>query len=126
MGGVSLLWCFAPLAFLVTVIATVTVATYVGLCVAVIVGRARRTTAGGVFRMPLYPAAPVLALIGMAGVMWVSFADPKEGRPGLLATAAVIVISITVYVMLRRNRSPWADRGPGRADAVANTDSAIS
>ena len=126
MGGVSLLWCAAPLDFLVTVIATVTVATYVGLCIAVIVGRTRGSTAGGVYRMPLYPVAPVLALIGMAGVSWVSFADPKEGRPGLLATAIVIVISIAVYVMLRRTRSPWADRGPGRASPVANTDSATS
>ena len=120
MGAVSLSWCFAPLDFLVTVIATVTVATYIGLCVAVIVGRARGSTRGGVYRMPLYPLAPVLALIGMAGVMAVSFADPKEGRPGLLATALVIVVSIAIYVMLRRNRSPWADRGPGRPD----TDSA--
>ena len=76
--------------------------------------------------MPLFPAAPVLALIGMAGVMWVSFADPREGRPGLVATAVVIVISIGIHAMLRRNHSPWADRGPGRASAVANTDSAIS
>jgi amino acid transporter len=126
MGGVSLAWCFAPLDFLVTVIATVTVATYVGLCVAVIAGRARGSTAGGVYRMPLYPLAPVLALIGMAGVMAVSFADPKEGRPGLVATALVIAVSIAIYVVLRRNRSPWADRGPGRAAKRVDTDSATS
>ncbi len=126
MGVVSLAWCFAPLDFLVTVIATVTVATYVGLCFAVIAGRTRGTTAAGVFRMPLYPVAPVLALIGMTGVLWVSFADPKEGRPGLVASAIVIMASIAVYAMLRRNHSPWADRGPGRPREVANTDSATS
>ena len=126
MGAVSLVWCFASLDFLVTVIAMVTVATYAGLCVAVIVGRMRRSTAAGVFRMPLYPAVPVLALMGMAGVMWVSAADPKEGRPGLAASGLVIVASIAVYVMLRRNRSPWADRGPGRLAEVADTDSATS
>lgn len=38
MGAVSLAWCFSPLDFLVTVIATGTVATYVGLCCAVIAG----------------------------------------------------------------------------------------
>ncbi len=76
--------------------------------------------------MPLYPAAPALALIGMAGVMWVSFADPKEGRPGLIASVVVIVASLAVYAMLRRNRSPWGDRGPGRTREVADTDSATS
>jgi amino acid transporter len=126
MGAVSLAWCLAALDFLVTVIATMTVATYVGLCVAVIVGRRRGSTAGGVYRMPFYPLAPVLALIGMSGVLAVSFADPKEGLPGLLATGVVVAASITAYVMLRRNHSSWADRGPGRASTLADTDSATS
>ena len=126
MGAVSLGWCFAPLDFLVTVIATVTVATYLGLCVAVVAGRARGGTRGGAYRMPLFPVAPVLALIGMVGMMAISFADPKEGRPGLVATAVVIAISMAIYMVLRRTRAPWADRGPGRLRDGADTDSATS
>ena len=128
MGGVSLAWCFAPLDFLVTVIASVTVVTYVGLCLAVIVGRWKRSTARGVYRMPLFPAAPVLALIGMAGVMAVGFADPKEGRPGLIAAALVTAVSMIIYGLLRWTGSGWADRGPGgvAAKRQVDTDSATS
>ena len=42
MGAVSLAWCFAPLDFLVTVIASVTVVTYGGLCVALLIDDGRR------------------------------------------------------------------------------------
>ncbi len=125
MGGVSLLWCLAPLDFLVTVIASGTVVTYAGLCVAAMRGRWRGLTAGGVFRMPLFPAAPLLALLALAGMLIASLADPKEGRPGLAATAVVIVASVTIYVMLRRTGSRWADRGPGAsATTSADTESA--
>jgi amino acid transporter len=117
MGGVSLAWCLAPLDFLVTVIATVTVATYVGLCVAVIAGRRTRSTSGGVYRMPLYPLAPLLGLAALGGVIFVSWSDPHEGRPGLVATALVIAVSLLVYGGLRLTGSRWADRGPGRASA---------
>lgn len=128
MGGVSLAWCFAPLEFLVTVIASVTVVTYFGLCVAVIVGRLQGSTAGGVYRMPLFPAPPMLALIGMAGVMAVGFADPIEGRPGLIAAALVTVVSVLIYGLLRWTGSDWRDRGPGGVAAArqADTDSATS
>jgi amino acid transporter len=119
MGGVSLAWCFAPLDFLVTVIATVTVATYVGLCVAVMAGRRTRSTGGGVYRMPLYPLAPLLGLAALGGVIVVSWSDPHEGRPGLVATALVIAVSLLVYGGLRLTGSRWADRGPGRAPARA-------
>ena len=115
MGAVSLAWCFAPLDFLVTVIATVTVATYVGLCVAVMAGRRTRSTGGGVYRMPLYPLAPLLGLAALGGVIVVSWSDPREGRPGLVATALVIAVSLLVYGALRLTGSRWADRGPGRA-----------
>jgi amino acid transporter len=115
MGAVSLAWCFAPLDFLVTVIATVTVATYVGLCVAVMAGRRTRSTGGGVYRMPLYPLAPLLGLAALGGVIVVSWSDPHEGRPGLVATALVIAVSLLVYGGLRLTGSRWADRGPGRA-----------
>jgi amino acid transporter len=117
MGVVSLAWCFAPLEFLVTVIATVTVATYVGLCVAVIAGRRTGSTNRGVYRMPLFPLAPLLASAALGGVIWVSWTDLREGRPGLVATALVIAAALLVYGALKATGSRWADRGPGRAAA---------
>ena len=117
MGAVSLAWCFAPLDFLVTVIATVTVATYFGLCVAVIAGRRSGSTSKAVYRMPLFPLAPVLGLAALGGVIWVSWSDPHEGRPGLVATALVIAAALLVYGVIKATGSRWSDRGPGRADA---------
>ena len=78
--------------------------------------------------MPLFPAAPMLALIGMAGVMAVGFADPIEGRPGLIAAALVTVVSVLIYGLLRWTGSDWRDRGPGGVAAArqADTDSATS
>lgn len=122
MGAVSLSWCFAPLDFLVTVIATVTVATYVGLCVAVIAGRRTGATRRGVYRMPLFPLAPLLGLTALGGVIWVSWADPREGRPGLVATALVIAAALLVYGALKATGSRWADRGPGRVEPMGGDD----
>ena len=122
MGVVSLAWCFAPLEFLVTVIATVTVATYVGLCVAVIAGRRTGATRRGVYRMPLFPLAPLLGLAALGGVIWVSWTDPREGRPGLVATALVIAAALLVYGALKATGSRWADRGPGRVEPTGGDD----
>ncbi len=121
MGGASFAWCFAPLDFLVTVIAGITVITYLGLAVAVVVGRRTRRTAAGVYAAPLHPLAPAFAFAALVGVIAVSLADPKEGRPGLIAAGAVVAGSIAVYAALRRAGSAFADRGPGATGA--DTDS---
>jgi amino acid transporter len=112
MGAISLLWCFAPLPFLITVIASGTVGIYVSLCLSVMVGRRRGTTRHGVYRMPLYPLAPVLALVAMVAVLWTSLLDAKIGRPGVLSSLTIVLISAGLYrfVLLRGGR--WAHRGP--------------
>jgi amino acid transporter len=112
MGGVSVLWCFAPLSFLVTLVASGTLALYVFLCLAVLAGRSNGSTAHAAWRMPLFPLAPVLALVALAGVAWTSLADAKVGRPGLLASAAVIGVSALLYHFALRPRGGWAHRGP--------------
>jgi amino acid transporter len=115
MGAVSVLWCFAPLSFLVTVIASGTLFIYAGLCLAVLAGRRNGSTAHGAWRMPLFPLAPVLALIALAGVAWTSLTDAAVGRPGLLAGLAVVVASVLLYRLALRRRGTWAHRGPTAA-----------
>jgi amino acid transporter len=117
MGGVGILWCFAPLAILVTVIAGGTVALYAGLCVAALAGRRNGSTAHGVWRMPLFPLAPVVALAALGGVVWTSLLDEHVGRPGLLATAAIIALSALAYRLLLRPHGTWAHRGPADEEA---------
>jgi amino acid transporter len=113
MGAVGVLWCFLPLSLLVTVIASGTVATYAGLCVAALAGRRNGSTAHGGYRMPLFPLAPVVALAALAGVVWTSLTDAKVGRPGLLASLAVIIVSALAYRLVLRPRGTWGHREPG-------------
>jgi amino acid transporter len=116
MGAISVLWCFAPLSFLVTMIASGTVALYVALCLAVLAGRGNGSTAHAAWRMPLFPLAPVLALIVLAGVVWTALLDEKVGRPGLMAGGAVAVVSVALYTLVLRPRGEWAHRGPTAAE----------
>jgi amino acid transporter len=119
MGGVSLLWCFVPLNVLVIIIASGTVALYAGLCVGVMVGRRTGSTSHAGYRMPWFPVAPVIALLALIGVVWTSLMDPVSGRPGLLATAGVILVSIALYRFVLRPRGTWAHRGPSKAEVAS-------
>ncbi len=121
MGAVSVFWCFAPLSFLVTMIASGTVALYVALCLAALAGRGNGSTDHAAWRMPLFPFAPVLALVALAGVVWTSLMDEKVGRPGLLAGGAVIVASVALYTLVLRPRGAWAHRGPTAAETPPAT-----
>ena len=122
MGGVGIAWCFVPLAILVTVIASGTVALYAGMCLAALAGRRAGSTAHGHWRMPLFPLAPIVALAALAGVLWTSLTDERVGRPGLVATAAVIAVSVLLYRLVLRPRGTWADRGPAGADPAAGAE----
>jgi amino acid transporter len=112
MGSISVLWSFVPLDILVTVIASGTVALYGALCVAAMTGRRTGATAHAAFRMPLFPLAPAVALMALAGVVWTSLTDAKVGRPGLMANIAVILASVIWYRFVIRPRGAWAHRGP--------------
>jgi len=111
MGAFTLLWCLAPLRILVIVLAGGTVTVYAGLCLAVLAGRRNGATAHGRFRMPLFPALPLLALIALLGVAWTSLSD-ADGRLGFLVSGAVIAISALLYRGVLRRRGGWAHRGP--------------
>ncbi len=119
MGSIPVVWSFVPLDILVTVIAGGTVALYAGLCVAAMVGRRTGATAHAAYRMPLFPLAPILAVIALCGVVWTSLMDAKVGRPGLMANIAVIVASVLWYRLVIRPRGAWAHRSPEDLAEVA-------
>jgi amino acid transporter len=112
MGAASILWCMVPLHVLVIIIGNGTVVFYAGLCGGAIVGRRTGSTAHAGYRMPWFPLAPVIALAALVGVVWTSLADPVDGQPGLLATAAVIIVSVGYYHLVLRPRGEWAHRSP--------------
>jgi len=119
MGAIALLWSFVPLKILLIVIGSGTVALYAGLCLGVIAGRRTGSTSHAGWRMPWFPLAPVIALVALVGVVWTSLMDPVSGQPGLLATAAVIAVSIGLYHFVLRPRGTWASRGPVEPEAEA-------
>ena len=111
MGAVTLAWCFLPLRILVIVIAGGTVWIYSGLCLAVLAGRRNGATADSRYKMPFFPAIPLLTLLALAGVAWTSLAD-ADGRIGIIASGAVVLASVGLYHFVLRRRGGWAHRGP--------------
>ncbi|MFI6901364.1 APC family permease [Nonomuraea sp. NPDC050394] len=106
-GAVSAALCFVPERYLLVVTGTSLVVIYAALCVAVIGGRRNGSTAHGVYRMPLYPLAPVVALAALAYVIYTSAIDPVIGRPSLIVTAAILVAGTVVYLTVVRPRGTW-------------------
>jgi amino acid transporter len=105
MGAAALAGCFIDPKVLVLILGNGSVAIYTALCLATLVGRRSGATRHGVYRMPLFPAAPILALTALAAVVWFDLND-AAGLQGLAATAATVGASALYAVfILRRNRS---------------------
>ena len=113
VGGVGVACCFLPLTLLLVLSGTGLVAIYAGIAIAAMVGRRRGTTAHAPYRMPLYPLAPVITLIALAYVVYTSWLDLDEGRPGLIMTAVQIAGSAAYYWFVLRRRGGWSVHVPG-------------
>ena len=112
MGAAGLLWCLVPLKILITIIASGTVVSYGGLCLAVMVGRRNGTTAHARYRMPLFPLQPIIALVVLAAMTWSSFNDVKVGRPGLAVMAVIVACSIAYWRLVLSKADRWQMHGP--------------
>ena len=108
VGGVGVACCFLPLTLLLVLSGTGLVAIYAGICLAAIQGRRSGATAHARYRMPLYPLAPILTLVALGYVVWTSWLDLDEGRPGLIMTAAQIAGSAAYYWFVLRRRGGWS------------------
>jgi amino acid transporter len=106
IGAFSIACCFMPLRFLEILSGAGLVAIYAGVALAVLVGRCQGKTGVSGYRMPLYPAAPIVTLAALAYVVWTSWLDVDEGRPGLIVTGAQILLSAGYYWFVLR-RSGW-------------------
>jgi amino acid transporter len=113
LGAMSACACFISLNYLFIVIGAGIIFIYVVLCIAVIIGRRNRKTKHAKYRMPFYPLPPIAALLALGYVVYANYLDPDIGRPSLLATLGMIVISALYYVLvLRRRKGGWTLRGP--------------
>lgn len=107
VGGIGIACCFLPLTLLLVLSGAGLVAIYAGIAVAAVVGRRSGATAHALYRMPLYPLPPFVTLVALGYVVWTSWLDLAEGRPGLIATAAQIVASAAYYWFVVRRRGDW-------------------
>ena len=63
--------------------------------------------------MPLFPFMPIVALIVLGYVLYLSWLDPDQGRRSLIATFAAMGLSLAYYyVFLRRRGRTWILRDP--------------
>ena len=120
VGGVGTACCFLPLTLLLILSGTGLVAIYAGIALAALIGRRSGATAHAPYRMPLYPLAPLVTLAALSYVVWTSWLDVAEGRPGLVMTGAQIVASAAYYRFVVRPRGPWL----GDAAVLQQRDSA--
>jgi amino acid transporter len=111
VGAVGAALCFADEQFLVVTTATTIVAVYILLCLAALNGRRNGSTAHARYRMPLFPVAPILALIALAYVVYENALDPKIGRPSLYVTIGIAAVSTAYYLLVLRRRGAWELRG---------------
>jgi len=74
--------------------------------------------------MPWFPLAPLVTLLALLGVAAVNWADAEQGRPGLLSTLAVMLLSAGCYIaVLRRRPGGWRTTDPetpAMADSAAD------
>jgi amino acid transporter len=118
-GVCGSLGCLLPFQFLLVVTGAAVTFTYMLLCWAVIAGRRNGSTAHGAYRMPFYPAWPLLALASCAYVIWASWMDPLVGRPSLIAYLALAVLALVYCAAMRKRRGPdWTISGPAPEESA--------
>jgi amino acid transporter len=117
IGGVGIACCFLPLRFLLVLSGAGLIAIYAGISLAVVVGRHKGSSAHAHYRMPLYPLAPLTTFVALAYVIWTSWQDVAEGRPGLIVTAGQILLSALYYWLVLRRRGLWRPHIPEAAPA---------
>ena len=108
MGAASLGCCFVPLKILVMTVSNGLVVIYGMLCLAVLAGRRSGVTAHSHTKMPLFPLAPVLVLMALAGVVIADLFDAENGRMGLLVTVATALLGAAYYLLVLRRKPAWA------------------
>ena len=104
--------CFIDINLLLVVSGTSLVVIYALLCVAVFAGRRNGSTAGGHYRMPLFPVPAILAFVALVYVAYQNLLDAAFGRPSLIATLLIMLVAAIYYVLVLSRRTDWNLHGP--------------
>ncbi|BAV45192.1 Uncharacterized protein MLTONO_0289 [Mesorhizobium loti] len=104
--------CFIDINLLLVVSGTSLVVIYALLCVAVFAGRRNGSTAGGHYRMPLFPVPAIMAFVALVYVAYQNLLDAAFGRPSLIATLLIMAVAAIYYVLVLARRTDWNLHGP--------------
>lgn len=109
VGALSAAACFVDIDVLLVLTGSSLIVVYASLCLAAIIGRRNGSTSHGAYRMRWYPLPPILAIAALGYVTFQTAKDPDIGRPSLLVTLGVLLVSAAYYLLRRRG---WELRGP--------------
>jgi amino acid transporter len=112
VGSIGTLACFLPLPLLLVLSGAGIAITYLAMAFAALAGRCRGVASHSPYRMPLFPLAPLVTIAALGYVFWTSWFDLETGRPGLIATAAQMLLSAAYYILVVKRRGPWIVRDP--------------
>jgi amino acid transporter len=118
LGASSALWCLVKAERLVILLGDGTALIYLCMCVAALKNRSRKNRPSP-YRMPLFPAPPLLGITALVGVVLIDLGDP-EGRAGLFVSFAVAGASALYYRLSVRAAGAWAHRGPTAEDGLSD------
>jgi amino acid transporter len=111
-GALAVAMCFVRMDLLLVLTGTGIVFMYVAVCLGALVGRRNGTTNHALYRMPLFPLVPLIALAGLGYVLYAAWLDPGTGRLSLIANGALIVAALFYYRFVLVRRRAWVLRGP--------------
>jgi amino acid transporter len=117
-GGLAIIACSLGLQFLLVLTGAGITVTYVALSVAALSARWRNRSTHAVYRMPLFPWMPIIALLVLGYILYLSWLDPDVGRVSLIATFAAMVLSLAYYFLFVRRRGVWVLRDPDDMDQL--------
>jgi amino acid transporter len=102
--------CVLPLNAIVPLVSFTTLAQWVPLSLACIAGRRSGATGtAGSYRSPLFPLPQALTLLVVTALTVLVWSDRVNGRPGVLAVIAVVVLSTLYHAfVLDRRAGGWA------------------
>lgn len=111
-GALAGVLCLFDFEFLLVASGTALIVVYGFLCAAAIAGRRNGTTRHALYKMPLFPWPPLIALVAFGYIVLTNVLDPATGRLSFIATAVILVASALYYVLVLKRRGEWVLRGP--------------
>jgi basic amino acid/polyamine antiporter, APA family len=109
LGGVSMLFCFFPLADVISALVVIRILLqFILQAVGVIVLRIRRPDLPRPFRMWLYPLPAILAFLGFAYIVWKRHDALKEVR----YAAVILIAGLIIYAVRAFRHREWPFGGP--------------